>query len=68
MQIGICHQIQVRRPWGARTEYDRYWEMMDQVVLAEELQFTAPPPRDYQLLCAFPGYNSTMFWDFEVTR
>lgn len=68
MQIGFFYPIKVPSPWDARTAYDRYWEMMDQVVLAEEVRFTAPPPGNYQFVCTFPGHNFTMFGVFEVTR
>ena len=48
MQIGMFYQIQVPRPWGAQTESDRYWEMMDQVVLAEELGLESVWMADHQ--------------------
>ncbi len=39
MQIGMFYQIQVPRPWSSTSDMDRHWEMMDQIVLAEELGF-----------------------------
>ena len=39
MQIGMFYQIQVPRPWTATSDYDRHWEMLEQVVLAEALGF-----------------------------
>ena len=39
MQIGMFYQIQVPKPWTPTSDFDRYWEMMDQIVLAEELGF-----------------------------
>ena len=37
MKIGMFYQIQVPKPWTAEGERDRYWEMMEQVELADEI-------------------------------
>ena len=39
MQIGMFFQIQVPKPWTSSSDFDRHWEMLEQVVLAEELGF-----------------------------
>ncbi len=39
MQIGMFYQIQVPRPWSSTSDLDRHWEMMDQIVMAEDLGF-----------------------------
>ena len=41
MQIGMFYQIQVPKPWTPTSDFDRYWEMIDQIVLAEELGFSS---------------------------
>ena len=48
MQIGMFYQIQVPKPWTPTSDFDRYWEMMDQVVLAEELGFGSVWLADHQ--------------------
>ncbi|HCL25174.1 MAG TPA: hypothetical protein DHW65_02350 [Dehalococcoidia bacterium] len=48
MQIGMFYQVQVPRPWTQTSDYDRHWEMMDQVVLAEELGFSTVWLADHQ--------------------
>ena len=48
MQIGMFYQIQVPKPWTPTSDFDRYWEMMDQVVLAEELGFRSVWLADHQ--------------------
>ena len=48
MQIGMFYQIQVPKPWTASSDFDRYREMMDQVVLAEELGFESVWMADHQ--------------------
>ena len=37
MKIGMFYQIQVPKPWTAEGERDRYWEMMEQVELADQI-------------------------------
>ena len=37
MKIGMFYQIQVPKPWTAEGERDRYWEMVEQVELADEI-------------------------------
>ena len=48
MQIGMFYQIQVPKPWTPSSDFNRYWEMMDQVVLAEELGFKSVWMADHQ--------------------
>ena len=48
MQIGMFYQIQVPKPWTPTSDFDRYWEMMDQVVLAEGLGFRSVWLADHQ--------------------
>jgi alkanesulfonate monooxygenase SsuD/methylene tetrahydromethanopterin reductase-like flavin-dependent oxidoreductase (luciferase family) len=48
MQIGMFYQIQVPKPWTPTSDFDRYWEMMDEVVLAEELGFQSVWLADHQ--------------------
>ena len=48
MQIGMFYQIQVPKPWTATSDYDRHWEMLEQVVLAEELGFESVWVADHQ--------------------
>ncbi len=37
MQIGLFYQIQVPKPWTAESESQRFFEMMEQVIYAEEV-------------------------------
>jgi len=39
MQIGLFYQIQVPKPWTPESELNRFWEMLDEVTLAEEMGF-----------------------------
>ena len=48
MQIGMFYQLQVAKPWTARGESDRYWEMIEQVVYAEELGLASIWMADHQ--------------------
>ena len=48
MQIGMFYQIQVPKPWSASSDSDKYWEMMDQIILAEELGFSSVWMADHQ--------------------
>ena len=48
MQIGMFYQIQVPKPWTPTSDFDRYWEMIDQIVLAEELGFRSVWLADHQ--------------------
>ena len=48
MQNGMFYQIQVPKPWTPTSDFDRYWEMMDQVVLAEGLGFRSVWLADHQ--------------------
>ena len=48
MQIGMFYQIQVPRPWTQTSDYDRHWEMLNQVVLAEEMGFERVWVADHQ--------------------
>ena len=40
MDFGALYEMQVRRPWNARTEYDTYWNTLHQAVAAEEAGFS----------------------------
>jgi alkanesulfonate monooxygenase SsuD/methylene tetrahydromethanopterin reductase-like flavin-dependent oxidoreductase (luciferase family) len=44
----MFYQIQVPKPWTRTSDYDRHWEMMDQVVMAEELGFESVWMPDHQ--------------------
>ena len=48
MQIGMFYQIQVPKPWTPSSDFDHYWEMMDQIVLAEDLGFESVWMADHQ--------------------
>jgi alkanesulfonate monooxygenase SsuD/methylene tetrahydromethanopterin reductase-like flavin-dependent oxidoreductase (luciferase family) len=48
MQIGMFYQIQVPKPWTATSDYDRHWDMLEQVVMAEELGFASVWVADHQ--------------------
>lgn len=48
MQIGMFYQLQVPKPWSAQTEPDRYWEMIEQAVYAEELGLSSIWMADHQ--------------------
>ena len=41
MDIGLFYQIQVPKPWGAQSESQRYWEMLEEVTYAEEMGLTS---------------------------
>lgn len=40
MDFGVLFEMQVRRPWDARSEYDAYWACLEQAVTAEQVGFT----------------------------
>ena len=48
MQIGMFYQIQVPKPWTSTSDFDHYWEMIDQIILAEELGFSSVWMADHQ--------------------
>ena len=48
MQIGMFYQLQVPKPWTAQGESDRYWEMIEQAVYAEELGLSSIWMADHQ--------------------
>jgi len=48
MQIGMFYQLQVPKPWTAQGESDRYWEMIEQAVYAEELGLCSIWMADHQ--------------------
>ena len=48
MKIGMFYQLQVPKPWTASSDSDHYWEMMDQIILAEELGFESVWMADHQ--------------------
>ena len=48
MQIGMFYQLQVPKPWTAQGESDRYWEMIEQAVYAEEQGLSSIWMADHQ--------------------
>jgi alkanesulfonate monooxygenase SsuD/methylene tetrahydromethanopterin reductase-like flavin-dependent oxidoreductase (luciferase family) len=48
MQIGMFYQIQVPKPWSSTSDFDRHWEMLEQVALADELGFHSVWLADHQ--------------------
>ena len=48
MQIGMFYQMQVPKPWTRQSESDCYWEMLEQVVFAEELGLESVWMADHQ--------------------
>ena len=48
MHIGMFYQVQVPKPWNSTSDSDRHWDMMDQVVLADELGFESLWMADHQ--------------------
>ena len=48
MHIGMFYQVQVPKPWNFTSDSDRHWDMMDQVVLADELGFESLWMADHQ--------------------
>ena len=48
MRIGMFYQVQVPKPWNATSDTDRHWEMMDQVMYADELGFESIWMADHQ--------------------
>lgn len=41
MQFGMMYEIQIPKPWHARSEYDAYQQVVAQVQLAERMGFSA---------------------------
>ncbi len=41
MQFGLLYEIQIPKPWHARSEYDAYQQVVTQVQLAEEVGFSS---------------------------
>ena len=41
MQFGMLYEIQVPKPWQARTEYDVYQQVIALVQLAEAIEFAS---------------------------
>jgi alkanesulfonate monooxygenase SsuD/methylene tetrahydromethanopterin reductase-like flavin-dependent oxidoreductase (luciferase family) len=39
MEFGLFYEIPVPRPWGPRSEYDAYHQLVEQVVLGEQVGF-----------------------------
>ncbi len=39
MRFGMLYEIQVPQPWHARSEYDAYHQVVEQVQLAEAVGF-----------------------------
>tara|TARA_B100000949_G_scaffold186358_1_gene168609 strand:+ start:1554 stop:2672 length:1119 start_codon:yes stop_codon:yes gene_type:complete len=48
MQIGMFYQIQVPKPWSSTSDFDRHWEMLEQVALGDELGFQSVWLADHQ--------------------
>ena len=48
MQIGMFYQIQVPKPWSSTSDFDRHWEMLEQVALGDELGFHSVWLADHQ--------------------
>jgi len=39
MQIDLLYEMEMLKPWHARSEYDTYWQALEQAVLADEMGF-----------------------------
>jgi hypothetical protein len=39
MKISLLYEIQMPKPWTGRTEYEKYWETLAQIKLADEMGF-----------------------------
>ena len=39
MEFSLLYELANPKPWHARSEYNKWWEGLDQVVLAEQLGF-----------------------------
>ncbi|MFQ6029545.1 MAG: LLM class flavin-dependent oxidoreductase [Dehalococcoidia bacterium] len=48
MDIGMFYQIQVPQPWTSDSDFNRYWELLEQVPFAEELGFSSVWLADHQ--------------------
>src|SRR5688572_20148707 len=40
MHFGAIYEMQVKRPWSPTSEYDAYWNCLEQAVVAEQAGFT----------------------------
>lgn len=40
MDFGLIFEMQVPKPWGPRTEYDAYWNSLEQLRVAEQSGYT----------------------------
>ncbi len=39
MKFGLLYELQMPKPWTERSEYNCFWEAMEQIILAEEVGF-----------------------------
>ena len=39
MKFGMLYELQIPKPWHPKSEQNVFWEAMEQIVLAEELEF-----------------------------
>ena len=39
MKFGMLYELQIPKPWHPKSEYNVFWEAMEQIVTAEEMGF-----------------------------
>lgn len=39
MKFGLMYEIEMPKPWYENNEYDKYWQVMAQIQLADEVGF-----------------------------
>ncbi|MFC4941880.1 LLM class flavin-dependent oxidoreductase [Pseudonocardia sp. GCM10023141] len=62
MDFGIINEFQVPRPWGPRSEYDAFWNALEQAKLADRLGYSHIWAVEHHFLAEFSHSSAPEVW------
>ena len=62
MDFGLMYELGVPRPWGPRSEYDVYWNALQQVVEADRLGYTHVWAVEHHFLDEYSHSSAPEVW------
>jgi alkanesulfonate monooxygenase SsuD/methylene tetrahydromethanopterin reductase-like flavin-dependent oxidoreductase (luciferase family) len=62
MDFGLLYELSVPRPWGPHSEYDAYWNALEQVKLADRLGYTHVWAVEHHFLDEFSHSSAPEIW------
>src|SRR5882757_7943363 len=62
MDFGLLYELSVPKPWGPRSEYDAYWNALEQAKEADRLGYTHVWAVEHHFLEEFSHSSAPEVW------